>query len=117
MTDFLADLRHEFLRHKGMADRAMAPLSDDEFFRRPGAVFSPMALTYRPRPAKFASGWTASLTTDAEKPTRHRDGEFLLTDRDTRPSLLAAWERGWAILTDTPAGLTDADLDRSVTIR
>jgi len=117
MTDFLADLRHEFLRHKGMADRAMAQLSDDEFFRRPGLVVNPVALIVKHLAGNFVSRWSDFLTADGEKPTRDRDGEFLLTDRDTRPNLLAAWERGWAILTDTLAGLTDADLEKSVTIR
>src|SRR5262249_24168833 len=44
-------------------------------------------------------------------------GEFLVTDQDTRPNLLAAWERGWAALFDTLAGLSDANLEKSVTIR
>src|SRR5262249_36262228 len=57
------------------------------------------------------------LTTDGEKPSRDRDGEFLLTEHDTRPNLLAAWERGWAVLFDTLAGLSDSDLEKSVTIR
>jgi hypothetical protein len=57
------------------------------------------------------------LTTDGEKASRDRDGEFLLTEQDTRPNLLAAWERGWGVLFDTLAGLSDSDLEKSVTIR
>ena len=42
MDDFLADLRHEFRRHKGLADRAMGQLDDRELFERPGAVVNPV---------------------------------------------------------------------------
>jgi uncharacterized damage-inducible protein DinB len=63
------------------------------------------------------SRWTEFLTTDGEKVSRDRDSEFVLTERDTRSDLLAAWERGWEVLFDTLDRLTDADLDKTVTIR
>jgi hypothetical protein len=65
----------------------------------------------------MVSRWTDFLTADGEKPTRDRDGEFLLTEADTRIRLMADWERGWSTVFDTLAGLTDADLGRTVTIR
>jgi uncharacterized damage-inducible protein DinB len=117
MNDFLADVRHEFLRHKGLADRAMAQLDDQEFFRRPGAHVNPVALIVKHLAGNLVSRWTDFLTTDGEKASRDRDGEFVLTEQDTRPNLLAAWERGWGVLFDTLAGLSDADLEKSVTIR
>jgi hypothetical protein len=117
MDDFLADLRYEFRRHKGLADRAMGQLDDHDFFRRPGELVNPVALIVKHLAGNMASRWTDFLTTDGEKPTRDRDGEFLLTDGDTRENLMAAWERGWGVLFDTLAGLTEADLPTSVTIR
>jgi uncharacterized damage-inducible protein DinB len=117
MNDFLADLQHEFQRHKGLADRAMSELDDPAFFRRPGALVNPVALIVKHLAGNFASRWTDFLTTDGEKASRDRDGEFLLTESDTRSNLLAAWERGWAILFKTLAGLNDSDLEKSVTIR
>jgi hypothetical protein len=65
----------------------------------------------------LASRWTDFLASDGEKASRDRDGEFLLTEQDTRANLLAAWERGWAALFDTLDSLGEADLDRTVTIR
>jgi uncharacterized damage-inducible protein DinB len=117
MRDLLADLHHEFLRHKNLADRAMAQLDDQEFFRRPAPLVNPVALIVKHLAGNMASRWTDFLTTDGEKASRDRDGEFLLTEHDTRPNLVAAWERGWAVLFETLAVLNDADLDRSVTIR
>jgi hypothetical protein len=117
MNDFLEDVRHEFRRHKGLADRAMAGLDEDQFFHRPGPLVNPIALIVKHLAGNMASRWTDFLTTDGEKTTRDRDGEFLLTEADTRIRLMASWERGWSTLFDTLAGLTDADLGRTVTIR
>jgi Protein of unknown function (DUF1572) len=117
MSALISDLTLEFRRHKDLADRAMAGLPDEAFFRRPGEAVNPVALIVKHLGGNLASRWSDFLTTDGEKPTRHRDGEFLLTPADTRPALLAAWERGWGILFDTLAGLTEADLEKSVTIR
>jgi len=117
MDDLLADLRHEFRRYKTVAERAMAELDDAAFFHRPGEVVNPIALIVKHLAGNMASRWADFLTTDGEKPTRNRDTEFVLTDDDTREHLMAAWERGWAILFDTLDGLTDADLPATVTIR
>jgi uncharacterized damage-inducible protein DinB len=117
MNDFLEDVRHEFRRHKDLADRAMTELDDDPFFHRPGSLVNPIALIVKHLAGNMASRWYDFLTADGEKPTRDRDGEFLLTEADTRAHLMADWERGWSTLFDTLAGLTDADLGRTVTIR
>jgi hypothetical protein len=117
MSILLGTLTHEFRRHKDLADRALAPLSDAEFFRRPAEHVNPVALIVKHLGGNLASRWTEFLTTDGEKPTRDRDGEFRLTEHDTRASLTAAWERGWRALFDTLATLTEADLGKTVTIR
>jgi hypothetical protein len=117
MDDFLEDMRHEFRRHQGLADRAMAGLDDDQFFHRPGPLVNPIALIVKHLAGNMVSRWTDFFTTDGEKPDRDRDGEFLITEADTRTRLMDRWERGWSTLFDTLAGLTDADLGRTVTIR
>ena len=63
------------------------------------------------------SRWTDFLTTDGEKPDRHRDREFELTDDDTAESLWRAWETGWKLTLDAISALDRADLESSVTIR
>jgi hypothetical protein len=117
MDDVLQDLRHEFRRHKGLADRAMVELDDHQFFHRPGPLVNPVALIVKHLAGNLVSRWNDFLTTDGEKESRDRDREFLLTDSDTRANLMAAWERGWSVLFDTLAGLNDSDLGRTVTIR
>ncbi len=117
MSDLIADLAQDFRTQKGYADRAIASLPDEAFFQRPGPAVNPIALIVKHLAGNLQSRWSDVLTTDGEKPTRDRDGEFTLTPADTRAGLLAAWERGWATLFDTLAGLTDADLPKTITIR
>src|SRR5260370_16722240 len=62
------------------------------------------------------SRWPVFLTTDGEKPYRHRDTEFE-TPPQTRSALMALWEAGWKICFDALDPLTDEDLSRTVTIR
>ena len=63
------------------------------------------------------SRWTDFLTSDGEKPDRHRDSEFELDGSDTREAILARWEAGWELLFQTIASLGPDDLGRTVTIR
>ena len=117
MSTLISDLTHDFRKHKGFADRAIATLPDDAFFKRPGEAVNPIALIVKHLAGNLQSRWTDFLTTDGDKPTRDRDGEFTLMPADTRTTLLAAWEQGWAALLATLAGLTDADLGKTIAIR
>lgn len=116
MADLLPDLIHEFKRHKTLADNALSQLDDEAFFHRPGAT-NPVANIVKHLAGNLASRWTDFLTTDGEKPTRDRDGEFVVAESDTRQNLLAAWERGWKILFDALSSLKESDLERTITIR
>jgi len=113
----LADFEAEFRKHKGLADKALPAVDDAAFFARPGEAVNPVALIVKHLAGNRRSRWTDFLTTDGEKPDRDRDGEFLLREGDTRESLTAAWERGWQTVFESLAGLTDTDLDRTVTVR
>lgn len=117
MPLLIADAAHEFRRHKQYADRALAGLSDDQFRHRLGEAVNPVALIVKHLAGNLLSRWTDFLTTDGDKPTRDRDGEFVLSPADTRESLLAAWEAGWSALFTALSEITDADLDKLVAIR
>lgn len=117
MSSILPDLLYEFRRHKELADRGMARLPDEAFFRRPSDVVNSVALVVKHLSGNLKSRWTDFLTTDGEKAWRNRDEEFLISAADTRASLLAAWEEGWQAVIGTVAALTPADLDRAIAIR
>jgi hypothetical protein len=80
-------------------------------------LVNPIALIVKHLAGNLTSRWTDFLSSDGEKPTRDRDGEFRLTEQDTRPRLLAAWGAGWKVLFDTIAGLKESDLGKTVLIR
>ena len=64
----------------------------------------------------LASRFTDFLDSDGEKPWRDRDEEF--AERPyTRAELDALWADGWRALETALAGLGEADLARTVTIR
>jgi len=117
MDPLLPDVAHEFRRHKSLADRALADLSDEQFFRRPGEPVNPVALIVKHLAGNLVSRWGNLLNGDGESPLRDRDREFRLEAADTRPELMAAWERGWQALFDALAGLETVDLAQSIEIR
>ena len=78
MNTFIANVRHEFQRHKGLAEGAMSQIDDEAFFRRPGEVVNSVALIVKHLGGNLASRFTDFLTTDGEKPNRNRDGEFVM---------------------------------------
>jgi Protein of unknown function (DUF1572) len=63
------------------------------------------------------SRWTDFLSTDGEKPDRHRDTEFELEPEESREAVLARWEAGWEVLLAALKPLTGGDLGSTVTIR
>ena len=64
----------------------------------------------------LASRFTDFLTSDGEKPWRHREEEFAARTV-TRDGLMEKWRQGWGVLFEALAGLTDDDLQGQVAIR
>lgn len=121
MTDigrrYLDDAIGEFRKYKKYADRAVAQVSDDEFFRQIDRESNSIALIMKHISGNQHSRWKDFLTTDGEKPDRDRDTEFERFDSDTKEKLLARWEEGWRLLFEALAPLTGEDLERTVSIR
>jgi len=115
-TSYLEDSLTLFRYYKNLAERAMAQLTDDELLATPDSESNSIAIIVKHLSGNMLSRWQDFLTTDGEKPSRDRDAEFE-DPPSTRESLLAAWEAGWQCLFTALEPLTDADLERSVTIR
>jgi len=107
----------EFRRAKALADGAMAQVSQEQFFAVPSEGDNSIAVIVKHMGGNLLSRWTDFLTSDGEKPGRNRDVEFEITSDDTRELLMAQWESGWAALFSAIEPLSDADLERTVTIR
>jgi len=116
MNQIVSSVQAEYLRYKGLAEGAIAQLSDaDLVVSGPGNGNSIAVLCWH-LAGNFRSRFTDFLTSDGEKPWRRREEEFSRR-AVTKDELLAYWEGGWAVLLDALGRLTDADLDRQVAIR
>ncbi len=115
----LDTVRAEFRRLQRLGDRALAQVKDDDAFhaRLDQAESNSMAIIIRHVAGNMRSRWTDFLTTDGEKTSRDRDGEFDRGPRESREQLIAAWQAGWRLTLDTIDALTPADLARTVVIR
>ncbi|HEY6064924.1 MAG TPA: DUF1572 family protein [Thermoanaerobaculia bacterium] len=121
MSDFgrhyLEDAIAEFRKYKAFGDKAIAQVSDADFFRQIDRESNSVALIVKHISGNLRSRWTDFLTTDGEKPDRNRDAEFERAGDDSRESLVARWEAGWRTLFAALEPLGPGDLERKVTIR
>jgi hypothetical protein len=114
--NYLADATNSFRSYKRLAERALEQVNDEEFFVQIDAESNSLAVIVKHIAGNLRSRWTDLLTTDGEKPDRHRDTEFELIG-DTRDSLMSFWESGWQTLFDTLDSLSADDMSKTVTIR
>ena len=116
-SHFLEEIRRQLRGHKRMVEGALAQLKDDEFFVTLDPESNSVAILIKHIAGNMRSRFTDFLTTDGEKPTRHRDQEFELSDKTTREELMRWWEEGWTCVLGTLDSLTPEDLMRTVHIR
>jgi hypothetical protein len=117
-NDVLRTLVSELRRLKTLGDKALAQVPTDEALNHfLDAEANSIVVIVRHMAGNMRSRWTDFLTTDGEKPTRDRDGEFDQRARLTRQQTLAEWEDGWRCVFGAVDALTGADLGRTVTIR
>jgi len=94
----------------------MGQCPDDCLFVTLDAESNSIAIIVKHMAGNMRSRWRDFLTTDGEKPDRHRDTEFENAPT-TRAQLNEMWERGWKYVFEALEPLTEADLTRTVTIR
>jgi uncharacterized damage-inducible protein DinB len=114
---FLTDALKTFRDYKGLAEKACAQISDEEFFRRIDAESNSVAVVVKHMAGNMLSRWTDFLTSDGEKAWRDRDSEFEVEPGATRDALMRYWERGWSCLFAAVEPLGPEDLSREVRIR
>jgi Protein of unknown function (DUF1572) len=114
---YLDEARRGFRGYKRLAEGAFEQVSDEEFFRLIDAEANSIATVAKHMAGNMRSRWTDFLTSDGEKPDRHRDDEFILHSSTTRQQVMAWWEDGWKLVFDAIAQLAPNDLARVVYIR
>lgn len=113
---YKSDALRSFRNYKKLAERAIAQVSDEEFFAEIDAESNSIAVIVKHMAGNLHSRWRDFLTTDGEKASRNRDSEFEIAD-DTPESLMVFWETGWETLFEALELLKEEDFSRTVTIR
>jgi hypothetical protein len=114
---FLDVVRLRFEMYKKLGDGTLAQLSAEDLGWQPNGESNSVAVIVQHLHGNMVSRWTEFLTSDGEKASRDRDGEFVAPARVDRETLMAQWEAGWACLFGTLDSLSPADLMREVTVR
>jgi hypothetical protein len=115
-TSYLEDSLTLFRYCKKQAEGAMAQVTNEQLFTAIDPEANSIAVIVKHMSGNMRSRWTDFLTSDGEKPDRHRDTEFE-DPPATREALMALWEAGWDCLFGALEPLSDADLGRRVMIR
>jgi hypothetical protein len=116
MNRYIISLTDEYGRYKKLAEGALAQVPDAQLSEPGPGNGNSLAQICWHLSGNLQSRFSDFLTSDGEKPWRNREEEF---DNRTvsRAELMTKWDGGWKVLLDTLDSLSDADLDRSVTIR
>ena len=99
-----------------MAETVFEQLDDADFYYAPDGGSNTIFVIVQHMAGNMRSRWTDFLTTDGEKPDRHRDREFV-NERVDRAEIMTMWEARWHRVFDAMASLKDDDLLRTVVIR
>jgi uncharacterized protein DUF1572 len=115
-TSYTADSLALFRYYKKLVEGALEQITDEQLTATLDPEMNSIAQIVKHMAGNMRSRWRDFLTTDGEKPDRHRDSEFVDAPA-TRAALLATWEDGWRQLFGALEPLSDADLGRTVLIR
>src|SRR5690242_6038267 len=115
-TEYLADVLRNIRSYKKLGEDALEQTSDEDIFRLIDPDANSIAMLIKHMAGNMRSRWTDFLTTDGEKPDRHRDQEFEIAPGTNRTDVMEWWERGWRCVFQAIAPLKPEDLNRKVFI-
>ena len=99
---YLKDSTDIFRYYKTLGENAIAQCPDAGLVAELDEQSNSIAIIVKHLSGNMISRWTDFLTTDGEKPTRDRDGEFEHPPK-TRAELLDLWDAGWkCVFTGAP---------------
>src|SRR5215510_3709856 len=114
---YIDEARRQFRGHQRLGEGALAQLTEDQLFVTLDPESNSVAVVIKHLAGNMRSRFTDFLTTDGEKPDRHRDQEFELTPKTTRADVMGWWDKNWPVVFSALDSLKPEDLMRTVTIR
>lgn len=115
-TNYVEDSLSLFRYYKKLGEGAIAQVTDGQLLAVLDPEMNSIAQIVKHLAGNMRSRWTDFLTSDGEKPDRHRDSEFEEPPA-TRAALMKMWDEGWKCLFGALEPLSSGDVDRKVTIR
>jgi len=115
-AEFLRSARLRLESLKTLGDQALVRLDDGDLTKVLDPESNSVAVLVQHIAGNMRSRWTDFLTTDGEKPDRHRDAEFE-PGLTTKAPLIKRWAEGWSVLFAALDALKPEDLTRIVLIR
>jgi uncharacterized damage-inducible protein DinB len=116
MANLITGARKLFLYYKGLGEKAIAQLSDEQINWRPNEASNSVALIVHHLSGNMLSRFTEFLTSDGEKSWRNREAEFEESYND-KVAMMQAWEKGWQQLFTAIDSLKEEDLTKIIYIR
>jgi uncharacterized damage-inducible protein DinB len=116
MRDVIASIEAEYRRYRKLGLETIGQCTEAELTRQVSPESNSLAMLVWHLSGNLESRFTDFLTTDGEKTWRQREEEFSVRTA-TRTEVQAKWDRGWEVVLDSLAALSDQDLGRTVTIR
>lgn len=125
---YLETTRANFTNQKRLAENAIVQLDDGQLYvalttqdhsednSEDNGEDNSIAIIIKHLHGNMRSRWRDFLTTDGEKPDRHRDSEFE-TPPSERTALMALWEAGWQTLFEALDSVNADNLNSTITIR
>jgi hypothetical protein len=115
-TNHIEDSLALFRYYKNLAEGAIAQVSDDQLTAVLDPEMNSISQITKHMAGNMRSRWTDFLASDGEKPSRNRDDEFVAPP-GSREELMKVWNDGWACVFGALEPLSEADANRTITIR
>ena len=118
--DFLRSANRQFLYYKTLGEKAIDQLEPEQLFVSLNDDTNSIATIVKHLHGNMLSRWTDFLTTDGEKESRNRDGEFdasTALSNQTKEQILSLWNEGWECLFNALNSLKPEDLSKIIYIR
>ena len=107
---YFDEVRRQLRGYKRLAEGAIAQLTDEELFVALDAESNSVAVMVKHVVGNMRSRFTDFLTSDGEKPDRHRDQEFEMDSGTTRTDVMRWWEKGWGLVFSAVEALQPEDI-------
>src|SRR5262249_2021784 len=116
MRQIVSSIESEWRRYKALGEGAFRHMRDEVIGKNVQGIGNSITVIVWHIAGNWKSRLSDFLTSDGEKPWRHRDTEFEPRPDVTRAELLARWDEGWSTLFSALEPLQNKDLTRIVTI-